>query len=185
MDLSLRRAERHDVPAAQAAYRAIIDHLAATVDFPHWHTENHPIPDEVAAWIEAGELYLAITRAGADRTDTQPETIAGVAVLNHDAAEQYADATWAIDATPDEVLVVHALGVVPAFLGRGVARHLVESSLQLARDWKLRTVRLDTYVENIPARRLYARCGFHDLGCHTVRYEGTDLSQFHLFEYVL
>lgn len=27
--------------------------------------------------------------------------------------------------------------------------------------------------------------GFTDLGVHTLRYEGADLSQFHLFEYVL
>ena len=49
----------------------------------------------------------------------------------------------------------------------------------------VRVVRLDTYVENLPARRLYERCGFTDLGCHTVRYDGTELDQFHLFEYVL
>ncbi|ETJ01056.1 MAG: hypothetical protein Q605_AUC01135G0002, partial [Actinomyces urogenitalis DORA_12] len=46
-------------------------------------------------------------------------------------------------------------------------------------------VRLDTYVENLPARRLYERYGFTDLGCHTLTYEGTDLNQFHLFEYLL
>lgn len=84
----------------------------------------------------------------------QPETIAGVAVLNHDAAEQYADAAWAIDATPDEVLVVHALGIVPAFLGQGVARHLVESSLQLARDRKHRTVRAIKTCRGRDARAL-------------------------------
>lgn len=36
-----------------------------------------------------------------------------------------------------------------------------------------------------PARKLYPRYGFTDLGCHTVKYEGIDLSKFHLFEYVL
>lgn len=189
MDLSLRRAQSQDLAATQAAYRAIIDHLAVSVDFPHWHTENHPTPAGIAGWIEAGELYLATAQASTSTstsgTDLRPEMILGVAVLNHDAAEQYAAAAWAIDATPDQVLVVHALGVIPAFLGQGVARRIVEEILQVARDRKLRTVRLDTYVENLPARRLYARCGFHDLGCHTVRYEGTDLSKFHLFEYVL
>ena len=59
------------------------------------------------------------------------------------------------------------------------------ASIRVAREQDCRTVRLDTYVENIPARRLYERCDFTDLGCHTVRYDGTDLNQFHLFEYVL
>lgn len=176
MDLSFRRAEPHDTAAAQAAYRRIIDHLAETVDYPHWHTENHPTPAEVAGWVEAGELYLAVD---AD------ETIAGVVVLNHDAADEYRNAGWAIEAEQDEVLIVHALGVVPDHLGRGVARFLVDASIRVAREKHCRVVRLDTYVENIPARRLYERCGFTDLGCHTVRYDGTELDQFHLFEYVL
>lgn len=129
MTLSFRRAENGDTTAAQQAYRRIINHLAGTVDFPHWHTENHP--------------------------------------------------------TPEEVLVVHALGVVPDCLGQGIARFLMDATIKVAREKDCRAVRLDTYVENIPARNLYSRYGFTDLGCHTVNYEGTDLSQFHLFEYVL
>lgn len=176
MTLTFRRAEASDTADAQQAYRQIIDHLAETVDFPHWHTENHPTPEEVAGWIGAGELYLALDEDG---------SIAGVTVLNHDAVEAYQSAAWAIEAAPHEVLVVHALGVVPSHLGKGVSRFLVDATLDVACEQGCKAVRLDTYVENIPARKLYERYGFTDLGCHTVAYEGTDLSQFHLFEYVL
>lgn len=176
MALTFRRAETSDTAVAQQAYRLIIDHLAETVDFPHWHTENHPTPEEVAEWVEAGELYLALDERG--------ET-AGVTVLNHDAVDAYREAAWTIEAEPLEILVVHALGVVPDHLGTGVSRSLVDATLEVAREQGCKAVRLDTYVENIPARKLYERHGFTDLGCHTVAYEGTDLSQFHLFEYVL
>ncbi len=176
MTLTFRRAETGDTAAAQQAYRQIIDHLAETVDFPHWHTENHPTPEEVASWVKAGEFYLALDEDGA---------IAGVTALNHDAVDAYQNAAWAIEAQPEEVLVVHALGVVPEHLGKGVSRFLVDATLDVARAQDCMTVRLDTYVENIPARKLYERCGFTDLGCHTVAYEGTDLNEFHLFEYVL
>lgn len=176
MDLTFRLAQQADVAAAQQTYQLIIDHLAATVDFPHWHTENHPTPEEVDGWIAAGELYLALT----DQND-----IAGVMVLNHDAVAAYQEADWALAAAPHEVLVVHALGVVPAYLGTGVSHRLVDAALEIARQQDCKAVRLDTYVENMPARKLYERHGFRDLGCHTVVYEGTDLNQFHLFEYVL
>ncbi|WP_298890144.1 GNAT family N-acetyltransferase [uncultured Serinicoccus sp.] len=175
--LEFRQAGPGDVDAAQAAYRQVIDHLAATVDFPHWHTENRPTRAEVAGWIAAGELYLAL-----DQGDGR---IAGVVALNHEAPEAYLHATWAVEASPGEVLVVHALAVCPDFLGQGVARFLVDGALQVARDRGCRTVRLDTYVENAAARGLYPRCGFTDLGVHTLHYEGTDLDQFHLFERVL
>lgn len=175
--LEFRRAEPGDTAAAQAAYRQIIDHLAATADFPHWHTENRPTGAEVEKWIEAGELYLTLDQTGG--------RIAGVVALNHDAPDAYLHASWAVEVPPEQVLVVHALGVSPDFLRQGVARFLVDASLDVARSTGCRVVRLDTYVENIAARRLYARCGFTDLGVHTLHYPGTDLDQFHLFERVL
>src|SRR5699024_6802709 len=176
MALPFRRAAKSDTPVAPQAYRMVIAHLAETADVPHWHTENRPTPEEVADWVEAGELYLALDERG--------ET-AGVTVLNHDAVDAYREAAWTIEAEPLEILVVHALGVVPDHLGTGVSRSLVDATLEVAREQGCKAVRLDTYVENIPARKLYERHGFTDLGCHTVAYEGTDLSQFHLFEYVL
>lgn len=197
MDLALRRAVPQDTAIAQTLYRRITDHLAETVEYPHWHTENHPTPDEVAASVAAGELHLAVTTAPdegdpdeGDPDETGPdasarEAIAGAVMLNHQAVDSYDDASWRIEAAREEVLIVHLLGVAPEFLGQGVARFLVEASLRAAREQGCRAVRLDTYVENIPARNLYTRCGFTDLGVHTVRYEGTDLSEFHLFEYVL
>lgn len=106
-------------------------------------------------------------------------------MLNHDAVDAYQEAAWTIEAEPRGIPIAHALGVVPDRWGTGVSRSLVDATLQVARQQGCKAVRLDTYVENIPARKLYERHGFTDLGCHTVAYEGTGLSQFRLFEYVL
>lgn len=177
MRWEFRQAGPTDTPAAQAVYGQIIDHLAATAEFPHWHTENRPSRAEVQEWVEADELYLALDPAGG--------RIAGVVALNQDAPSAYLDASWALEVPPAEILVVHALGVSPDFLRQGVARTLVDGSLEVAREKGCRVVRLDTYVENLAARTLYARCGFTDRGVHTLHYEGTDLNRFHLFERVL
>lgn len=181
MDLRLRRAGSADTGAAQALYRQILAHLGATVDFPHWHSENHPSPEQVQRWVDLGTLFLAVTPV----VDPAEERIAGAVVLDHEAPEAYQAASWAVPASRGEVLLVHALGVSPDHLRQGVARLLIAGALEVARQKDCRTVRLDVYVENLPARELYARCGFTDLGLHTVRYEGTDLSQFHLFERLL
>lgn len=177
VDLELVRAGSADAATARDAYRRIVEHLAVTADFPHWHEEDHPSRAEIQAWVDADDLYLARERGSGQ--------VAGVVALDHRAPGGYAQAAWAVQAQRHEVLVVHALGVCPDFLGRGVGRFLVDASLDVARQKGCRAVRLDTYVENLPARRLYARCGFTDLGLHTLRYEGTDLDQFHLFERVL
>lgn len=175
--MQFRQAGLAETAAAQAAYGQIIDHLAATADIPHWHSENRPTEADVQGWVEAGMLYFAVDQAGS--------RIAGVVALNHETPDAYRGASWAVEASPEEVLVVHALGVCPEFLRQGVGRFLVDATLQVARDNGCLAVRLDTYVGNFAARALYARCGFTDLGVHTLHYEGTDLDQFHLFERVL
>lgn len=181
-DLSFRPAVAEDARVAQAAYREITAHLGRTGDHARWHSENHPAPEEVRAWAESGTLHLALA---AEETAGAGEQIAGVVVLDHESPQGYQEASWANDAAPGEVLIVHALGVLPGFQRRGIARFLVDSALRTARERGCRAVRLDAYVENTPARELYIRCGFTDLGEHSIHYEGTDLTRFHLFEYVL
>lgn len=172
----IKRAAQKDVEAVEAAYSAIKDYLARTVDYRHWHTENHPSSAAIRSWIDAGALWCAVDRA---------HGIAGVMVLDHDSPEAYSSVPWQIEADADRVLIVHALGVVPTHLRRGVARLLVESAIEIAREKGCLAVRLDALVENIPARTLYTTCGFSDRGQHTLIYGNTDLDQFQLFEYVL
>jgi ribosomal-protein-alanine N-acetyltransferase len=61
---------------------------------------------------------------------------------------------------------VHLLNVAvhPAWRGRGVGRRLVDAVLQEGRTTKARTVFLEVRAGNAPARRLYARLGFTELG---------------------
>lgn len=178
--LLFRQATSGDAPAARAAYQQIIDHLAATVNYPYWYSESHPTPGEVSRWAASGELHLAVISAGARCGE-----IAGVVVINHDAPPAYGDVPWSIEAAGADVLVLHALGVVPGLMRTGVARFLVDATLDVARARGCRTIRLDTYVKNTPARELYTRYGFTDLGAHTISYEGVDIDQFELFDYVL
>lgn len=174
--LSFRRAEAGAIPAAQQVYRRIIDYSGETVDFSRWHAENHPTPQEVADWVEAGNLYLAADADG---------SIVGAVMLDHEAPGGYEKPDWAIEAGPDEVLIVHVLGVSPDHRGKGVARFLLDGVIKVAHEQGCRAIRLDTYVGNTPARALYARYGFTDLGRHTLHYEGIEVTEFHLFEYVL
>lgn len=180
-EMLFRPARKDEIGAVQHAYDRIREHLSRTVDFRHWHTENHPRPTQISEWVDAGELYIATPA----ETQEKSGEIAGVVVLDHNSADDYEVAQWSVEAADEQVLIVHVLGVAPDYLGTGVSRFLVESAIEAARDRGCLTVRLDVIADNIPAHRLYVKCGFRDLGLHTIRYDGTDLDQFHLYEYVL
>lgn len=178
--LTFRRARLEDTVAAQGAYDAVVDHLEATVNYPDWRRDVYPTHEHVAAWVRAGQLHLALAQ-GEDGT----ERIVGVEVLNHDAADGYADVPWTVEAPGTQALLIHTLAAVPGATRHGVGRFLVESAIDHARELGCRAVRLDVVEANEPACRLYRRCGLTDLGVHELRYADTDLTRFRMFEHAL
>ncbi|HYG90531.1 MAG TPA: GNAT family N-acetyltransferase [Azospirillum sp.] len=57
-----------------------------------------------------------------------------------------------------------ALAVVPAWRRRGIAQRLLGWAEQRARAGGFDRVTLHVWADNAPARRLYARCGYIDVG---------------------
>lgn len=217
--LELKQADGKDLARTQGAYKEIKDFLASEVTYRHWHTENHPSEQDIARWIERGQMFIALQHgaapglgarssgtgnaagaanpagaelvgeelAGQEPADPEPANaeLVGVMALDQAAPQGYEAAPWLVDAAPSEVLAVHALGVVPGYQRRGVAKFLLDGALEVARELGCVIVRLDVLEQNTPGMKLYSDYGFKDLGLFHVDYDTTDLHDFHLFEYVL
>ncbi|MBQ8024314.1 MAG: GNAT family N-acetyltransferase [Succinivibrio sp.] len=80
----------------------------------------------------------------------------------------YKELNWKYDATPDEVLVIHTLCVRPSKSGHGYGRAMVEFAKQYAKEHGCKVIRLDTYVHNEPAKKLYEKNGFSLTGTRTI-----------------
>lgn len=63
-------------------------------------------------------------------------------------------------ASNQHVRQIQGLAVDPAVRGRGIAQALVEAACAAARDGGARRMTLRVLGHNLPARRLYERCGF-------------------------
>lgn len=162
----------------QRLYARVRDHIKDTGDHSRWAAEEHPRDDAVATWIAAGELYVA-------EATNPPEgapRIAGAVVANHEAADGYDEAPWSVPVVSEQALILHVLGIDPGYMRRGVARYLLDRMAEIGRENGLRAVRLDTFVTNTPARALYERHGWIDVGTHSLKYPGLDLEEFRLFE---
>lgn len=72
----------------------------------------YPTQAFLDASIAHGELFLAELDG----------VLAGCMVLNHAYNDGYAAVTWAADVPDAQLLVIHALGVHPAFARRGTVR---------------------------------------------------------------
>lgn len=173
MPLSFRKVALNEEQAVQAMYRRIIDHLGETEGSSRWHALDYPKPQYIAAWLEAGDLYGAITKDG---------TIAGAVALDHSAVPGHELIPWQVEAKDADVLIMHVLGVDPAYLRRGVATFLVEEAKQVGRRRGCKALRLETFRDNVAAHNLYVRSSLTHLGVHPLGYEGADFKDFHVFE---
>ena len=107
------------------------------------------------------------------------------AVLDHNTTEGYEKVAWAVDALPEEVSVIHALGIHPNYQRQGLSKKLVQALLDIARANGQKAVRLDVLHDNLPAHNLYKKMGFVYRDTLQLYYEDTGLTDFLLYEYVL
>ena len=84
--------------------------------------------------------------------------------------------------TPDaQLLVIHALGVHPAFARRGIAQRMVQYAIGTARPQGCRALRLDVLGGNVPAERLYTGQGFARRGTVRMFYADTGWTDYGLY----
>ena len=80
-------------------------------------------------------------------------------------------------------ICVHRLCVHPSFQGRGIARHIMKDVISLYSSLNYAAIRLDTYMLNRIAMKLYEGLGFERRGI--VHFEGRGDREFMCFEFKL
>ena len=170
--LELRKAVPADFPEVWDFYGRLIDGMAGAQFHPGWERDVYPSEEFVRSSLERGELFTAWLEG----------VMAGAMVINHACTPGYETVAWAVDAAPEEVSVIHALGISPDFQGRGVAGELVRGAVRLAREAGQKAIRLDVLNGNLPAQKLYAAAGFQYRGSVRLFYEDTGMTDFLLYE---
>ena len=162
-------------PAAQSEYPQVIEFYYSVSDSmdnspfrPTWRRGVYPILADLI-----GNLFIA---------EDEHEGIIGAVLVNDRQGSGYENGAWQRD--PDHVAVIHLLAVSPRRQHEGVAQALL-ATVRGSLKGKAETIRLDTLENNIPAKRLYERFGFHSCGDIDVEYEGVGVKKFTLYEYLI
>lgn len=116
-------------------------------------------PDEkvIKNDIESKNLFVCI----------DDNAITGIVVLNEYQDKEYEDLTWKYKS--GKQLVVHRLCINPMHQGNGIAKHLLEYTESYAKEHKYKAIRLDAFIQNERACRLYERTGYEKVGIVTFR----------------
>lgn len=107
--LQIRTAARDDYTRVRNFYYSVTDAMRDAAYPPGWEKDIYPTQEFLMQSIRNGELYIG--EIGVE--------IASCMVVNHAYNDGYKAVRWTVDAADTELLVIHALGVHPAYAGRG------------------------------------------------------------------
>lgn len=165
----------NDFDEVRNFYWELIDQIKDLDYVPGWEKGVYPADAFLKDSLNKGELYIL----------KQDQRIVAAVVCNYQCNEGYLGTQWKTDATDEEVLVIHALGVLPECHHQGLAKRMVREAIRIARENHLRAIRLDVLDGNLPALKLYEGFGFEYRRKVRMFYEDTGWTDFLLYELVM
>ena len=168
----IRKAESSEFEKVRSFYHALIDGIKGNDAHVKWQKDVYPSPGYLRSSIEQGTLYIGIA----------DDEIISCMTVNHECNEAYEKCQWPTEASKDEVTVIHALGVSPAYFRKGCAAEMVAYAIELSRKTGQKCMRLDVLCGNTPAEKLYEGFGFIKIQTLPMYYEDTGLTEFELYE---
>lgn len=174
-NIHIRKAAEADLDQIEKLYEDVCDYLEGHINYPGWKKGVYPARRDAEKGLMEHTLYVAQMEG----------KIAGTIILNHKPEEGYKKGEWLTEDDYRFIYVVNTFAVHPDFLNCGVGMELLKFAEQVAREEGCVSIRLDVVKGNIPAERLYQKCGYQLTGTVSLGYEKYGLPWYHLYEKVL
>ncbi len=174
-NIQIRKAVEADFDRIEKLYEDICDYLETHKNYPGWKKGIYPIRHDAEKGLMNNALYVA--QIG--------EKTAGTIILKHEPEEGDKNAQWLTEDDYERIYVVYTLAVHPDFLKRGIGMELLMFAERVSREERCVSIRLDVVKDNIPAERLYQKCGYQLIGTVSLGYEAYGLPWYNLYEKVL
>ncbi len=171
--LEIRAAKEVEFVNVRDFYYLLIDMMKDKENRPAWEKGVYPKDEFLKKSIGEQNLYVGIYNG---------EFVAAM-VINNNSADGYEKINWNVEAQEDEVSVIHILGILPSYQGKGFAQEMVKEAINIVSDKKQKAIRLDVLGCNIPAQKLYEKMGFNYIDTIKLFYEDTGLTDFLMYEY--
>ena len=175
MNITVTKALPGEAERMVDLYHLLIEQLPTLPYHPHWTRDVYPADDYLRESVLKGEMY---------RIDCDGSPVGGM-ILNGHEMDGYETAPWSIKAAPDEVGVIHTLGILPPYAHQGIGTFAVVEAMKILREQGKKVIRLDVLLGNLPAEKLYKRLGFSFVKRESLYYEDTGWCEFDLYEKAL
>ena len=156
-------------------YYQLIDRMQDTAHPLRWEKGVYPVLSDIVAALDIEALYVA----------EEDKNIVGAFIVNHIQGDGYHLVDWNIKGNDTEIAVLHLLATSPECQGKGIGRKMLEKTVEICRNEKVISIRLDTLPWNIPGKKLYEKFGFQYKGDVKLDYPSTGKISFSMYEFDL
>lgn len=146
----IRTCNEEDIAAVGRFYDNVVKYLDDNINYPKWRYKEYPSEKSVREMTKAGYQFMCI----------EDDRIVGAFVLNDDPQGMYEKTAWSRELQRGEYMVCHTLAVDSTLQGQGIGRQIARYCVDYAKKHGFKAIRLDVVPENIPAKKLYEKCGF-------------------------
>ena len=150
----VRRGKESDTEQIAAIYERIQDNEERVKALTGWKKGIYPTIEDARDMLEKNELFVM---------EAEGRVVAS-ARINKAQVDVYSKVKWEYDAPDDKVMVLHTLAVDPLEKGRGYGTAFVGFYEKYALENGCHFLRMDTNAINIPARGLYKKLGYKEVG---------------------
>jgi len=175
MDIVFELGQAEDFDELEQLYNDLNDHLAEGVNYPGWKKGIYPVRQNAIDAVKHENLYVA----------KHNNKIVGSIILSHEPEPAYYNAEWGFKSDYSDVFVVYTFVVHPKFLKCGVGKALMDFAIEHSIKSQVKSIRLDVYEGNIPAIKLYEKCGFKYIDTVDLGLGNYGLNWFRLYEKLL
>lgn len=172
MDIIIELGKENDIDELEQLYNDLNDYLAKGVNYPGWKKDIYPVRQNAVDGVKHDNLYVARNNG----------EIIGSVILSHEPEPAYYNAKWTFESDYTDVFVVHTFVVHPDFIKCGVGKALLDFSVEYSIKSHIKSIRLDVYEKNIPAIKLYEKCGFKYIDTVDLGLGSYGLDWFRLYE---
>jgi ribosomal protein S18 acetylase RimI-like enzyme len=172
MNIIIELGKEKDIDELEQLYNELNDYLEKEINYPGWKKGVYPVRQNAIDGIKHGNLYVAKYNG----------KIVGSLILSHEPEPAYYKVKWNLESDYSDVFVVYTFVVHPNFLKCGVGKALIDFSIEHSIKSNVKSIRLDVYEGNIPAIKLYEKCGFKYIDTVDLGFGNYGLNWFKLYE---
>lgn len=170
----IEKGTMNDVDELSNLYDELNDYLQSGTNYPGWIKGVYPTRETAINGMDNNLFVLRID-----------EKIAGSIILSHNPEAAYKEITWGIDTDYKNIIVIHTFAIHPNYMNKGIGKILMDFAKSYSKNEKMKAIRLDVSINNLPAISLYEKCGYKYMGTVDLGLNIPDLVWFKLYEILL